>query len=112
MRSATVDNRSCGPTTGLIRLPLADGPIDSMDYPDTLSYTSAEHPGLHRKKWGRGYTYLDESGNKIKSGSTLQRIKELAIPHAWRNVWISALPNGHLQATGIEGKNRKQYLYH
>ena len=67
---------------------------------------------MHRKKWGKGHTYLDESGNKIRSGSILQRIKELAIPPAWRNVWICSLPNGHLQATGIDDKNRKQYLYH
>ena len=83
-----------------------------MDCPDNLVYASDEQPGLCRKKWGRGYTYLDESGNKIKLESAIERIKALAIPPAWRNVWICALPNGHLQATGMDDKNRKQYLYH
>lgn len=83
-----------------------------MECPDNLLYTSDEQPGLRRKKWGRGHIYLDDNGNKIQSESTVERIKALVIPPAWRNVWICALPNGHLQATGVDDKDRKQYLYH
>ena len=67
---------------------------------------------MRRKKWGRGHIYLDVHGKKITSEGAVERIKALAIPPAWRHVWICTLPNGHLQATGMDDKNRKQYLYH
>jgi len=61
---------------------------------------------------GRGYTYVDASQDRVTDGSTLARIRELAIPPAWRDVWICRDERGHLQATGIDGAGRKQYLYH
>ena len=77
-----------------------------------LRYVSDESPGIRRKKTGKGFTYIDADGNTVRDEETLTRIKKLAIPPAWKNVWICALKNGHLQATGSDDKGRKQYRYH
>jgi len=77
-----------------------------------LIYTSdAETAGITRKKAGKKYAYYRD-GEKIKDKEEITRINKLVIPPAWENVWICALDNGHLQATGIDLKNRKQYRYH
>src|SRR5579875_652250 len=68
--------------------------------------------GLTRVRRGRGFVYLDENGRRIADPETLERLRSLAIPPAWREVWICADPLGHLQATGIDDAGRKQYLYH
>lgn len=68
--------------------------------------------GIARLGAGRGFTYRDASGERIGDEETLARIRELAIPPAWRDVWICPDPLGHLQATGIDAAGRKQYLYH
>lgn len=69
-------------------------------------------PGLRRRRVGRGFCYLDPDGNPIRDTAPLNRIKALAIPPAWIDVWISPDPKGHLQATGFDVKGRKQYRYH
>jgi DNA topoisomerase-1 len=69
-------------------------------------------PGLRRVKRGRGFTYVDGGGERIDDPEVLQRIHELVIPPAWRDVWICPYPGGHIQATGIDDAGRKQYLYH
>src|SRR5205823_5756786 len=69
-------------------------------------------PGLTRVRRGRGFTYLDENGGRIADEDVIARIRELAIPPAWQEVWICADPLGHLQATGVDDAGRKQYLYH
>jgi DNA topoisomerase IB len=69
-------------------------------------------PGLRRIKRGRGFVYLDENGQRIENPETVDRIRDLAIPPAWADVWICSDPMGHLQATGIDAAGRKQYLYH
>ena len=69
-------------------------------------------PGLRRTRRGRGFVYLDERGQRIEDPETLARLRALAIPPAWQEVWICPDPNGHLQATGIDAAGRKQYLYH
>ncbi|WP_294283793.1 DNA topoisomerase IB [uncultured Chryseobacterium sp.] len=77
-----------------------------------LIYTSdAETAGITRKKTGKKYSYYKD-GEKIKDKDEITRINKLVIPPAWENVWICALDNGHLQATGIDVKKRKQYRYH
>ena len=68
--------------------------------------------GLTRRKRGKGFEYLDAGGSRVEDLDTLQRIKDLAIPPAWTNVWICPFPNGHLQAVGTDAAGRKQYLYH
>lgn len=77
-----------------------------------LIYTSdAETAGIIRKKRGTKYSYYKD-GEKIKDKAEIKRINSLVIPPAWENVWICALDNGHLQATGFDALRRKQYRYH
>jgi DNA topoisomerase I len=68
--------------------------------------------GIRRRRRGRGFSYVDDDGNRIDDPETLARIAELAIPPAWEDVWICPFPNGHLQATGTDAAGRKQYRYH
>jgi DNA topoisomerase-1 len=76
-----------------------------------LTYITDKQPGIIRKKIGETFRYL-MNGKVIKDQNILLRIKKLVIPPAWQRVWISPLENGHLQATGLDTRNRKQYLYH
>ncbi len=69
-------------------------------------------PGLTRRRRGKGFEYLDEDGNRITEPSVLERIRELAIPPAWEDVWVCPWPMGHIQATGTDAAGRKQYRYH
>ncbi len=69
-------------------------------------------PGIARRGRGRGFEYRDPGGGRIDDPEMLERISELAIPPAWREVWICMDPLGHLQATGVDAAGRKQYLYH
>ena len=69
-------------------------------------------PGIRRRGRGRGFEYFDENGERIDELDTLERIRELAIPPAWKDVWISPYPNGHIQAVGLDAAGRKQYRYH
>ena len=69
-------------------------------------------PAISRRRRGRGFEYLDESGERIEDPDVLERIRELAIPPAWEEVWICADPLGHIQATGVDARGRKQYRYH
>lgn len=73
---------------------------------------SAAPLGITRKRAGRGFAYYYESGNKITSERVLRRIKKLVIPPNWQAVQIARCPSADLQATGIDAKGRKQYLYH
>lgn len=76
-----------------------------------LRRVSPAMPGWTRRRAGKGFTYLDTEGKKLPD-EDIQRIKSLAIPPAWTDVWICPLPNGHLQATGTDDAGRRQYLYH
>jgi DNA topoisomerase-1 len=69
-------------------------------------------PGIARRRRGSGWEYFDEDGEKIGDLETLERIRELAIPPAWKDVWICPYPNGHIQAVGTDAAGRKQYRYH
>lgn len=88
--------------------------IDPRDAAETagLVYVSDEQPGLRRKKTGKGFTYMTAGGDKVEDKATLARIRSLAIPPAYTDVWICPKPNGHIQATGRDVKGRKQYRYH
>src|ERR1700758_3619211 len=68
--------------------------------------------GIARKGRGRGFSYYDPEGNPLSDPDALQRIKELVIPPAWKKVWISPYPNGHIQAVGTDAAGRRQYIYH
>lgn len=76
-----------------------------------LRYVTDE-PGFRRKKWGRGFTYLDPEGNHVTDETVRERLEDLSIPPAWTDVWICVHENGHLQATGRDDDGRKQYIYH
>src|SRR3954471_12536582 len=69
-------------------------------------------PGITRRRRGKGFEYIDEDGNRVKDPEVVSRIGELVVPPAWDEVRICPYPGGHIQATGIDQKGRKQYLYH
>ena len=69
-------------------------------------------PGITRRRRGRGFEYVDSTGRRVEDPETLVRIRHLAIPPAWTNVWICPHPTGHLQAVGTDAAGRRQYLYH
>ena len=77
-----------------------------------LVYVSDTIPGISRQGSQNQFRYFDQKGNELGDPDTLARIHSMALPPAWENVWISPKPNSHLQATGIDTKNRKQYRYH
>ena len=77
-----------------------------------LVYVSDADPGLRRKRIGKGFGYVDAKGRAVRDRATLERIRALAIPPAYRDVWICTRANGHLQATGRDARGRKQYRYH
>ncbi|MGI6850859.1 DNA topoisomerase IB [Mesorhizobium sp. 1B3] len=88
--------------------------VDPRDAAETagLLYVSDEKPGIRRRKSGKGFRYLRPDGSAVKDEATLRRIRALAIPPAWADVWICPKANGHIQATGRDAKQRKQYKYH
>ena len=77
-----------------------------------LRYVSDMSPGIKRKRAGKYFSYIGLDGKPIHDAAELKRIRALAIPPAWTNVWICPKPNGHIQATGRDAKGRKQYRYH
>jgi DNA topoisomerase-1 len=77
-----------------------------------LVYVSDEEPGIRRRRSGKGFSFRNPDGTPVKDKETLDRIKSLAIPPAYTDIWICADPKGHIQATGRDDKGRKQYRYH
>jgi DNA topoisomerase I len=77
-----------------------------------LRYVGDSEPGFRRVLRGRGFVYRDTSGRRLTSARQLRRIRALAIPPAWTDVWICKDPRGHLQATGRDARRRKQHRYH
>ena len=78
-----------------------------------LRRVDCSEPGIERRRRGKGFEYLDqETGERVTEPEVIDRIKELAIPPAWKDVWICPYPMGHIQATGIDAAGRKQYIYH
>ena len=77
-----------------------------------LSYTSDRGPGIRRRATRRGFAYADAGGRPVRDRATLERVRALAVPPAWTDVWICPSANGHLQATGRDSRGRKQYRYH
>src|SRR5262245_15820605 len=77
-----------------------------------LRYVSDAAPGITRRRCGSGFAYNRADGRSIRDAGVIRRIRGLAIPPAWRDVWICPDPNGHLQAVGYDQRGRKQYRYH
>ncbi|MBI1377348.1 MAG: DNA topoisomerase IB [Frankiales bacterium] len=80
--------------------------------PTGLRRSSPDDPGIRRRRRGTGFSYRDDVTGWAPSATTRERIRGLAIPPAWRDVWICRDPSGHLQATGVDDAGRVQYLYH
>lgn len=80
--------------------------------PAALRYVTDARPGIRRRRARNGFRYQTADGRPLRDPATLARIRSLAIPPAWTNVWICPLPEGHLQATGRDARGRKQYRYH
>jgi DNA topoisomerase-1 len=77
-----------------------------------LQYVSDDRPGIQRQRRGKNFIYIGLDGKPIRDREEIRRINSLAIPPAYKDVWICPLKNGHLQATGRDAKGRKQYRYH
>jgi DNA topoisomerase I len=77
-----------------------------------LRWVSDQTAGIRRRRQGESFAYLQPDGSTVDDEETLNRIRRLVIPPAWTDVWISPLPNGHIQATGRDARGRKQYRYH
>src|SRR5512140_1798620 len=88
--------------------------VDPSDVAESagLSYVSAEQRGIRRERAGDAFEYFKPNGEPVSDEATLDRIRRLAIPPAWIDVWICPKANGHLQATGRDARGRKQYRYH
>ena len=98
--------------TQLVAAPaLAADPVESAKAAG-LRYTTDARPGIRRLRRGKGFTYQGVDGKVIRAADELGRIQSLAIPPAWRDVWICPDSRGHLQATGRDARGRKQYRYH
>ena len=77
-----------------------------------LRWIADDVPGIRRIRAGKGFRYVDAHGKRVRDAETLSRIRALAVPPAWRDVWICPSPTGHMQATGRDARGRKQYRYH
>jgi DNA topoisomerase-1 len=93
---------------------LAPMPADPREAAESagLVYVSDEDKGIRREREGEGFAYYRPGGDALRDEAALQRIRRLAIPPAWTEVWICPKANGHLQATGRDARGRKQYKYH
>lgn len=92
-------------------LEILTDPVEAADAAD-LRYVEEGEPGVERKRWGRGFTYIGPDGERITGPDKRRRYEALAIPLAWTDVWICHDLNGHILATGRDDKGRKQYIYH
>ncbi len=87
-------------------------PAQTHAHKNGLRYVSSDEPGITRRRSGKGFSYRRPDGKLVRDKTTLARIKSLAIPPAWTDVWICAEDDGHLQATGRDARGRKQHRYH
>ncbi len=102
---------NAGPTGPRLARGRPDDPPAAAQAAD-LRYVSDARPGIRRHRAGRGFRYVGPEGAPVRDAATLERIRALAIPPAWRGVWICTLAHGHLQAVGRDARGRKQYRYH
>jgi DNA topoisomerase I len=92
-------------------LDLPSDPVESAEEAG-LRYVTDTEPGIRRERAGRGFSYIGTDGQRITDRRQIERVKALAIPPAWTDVWISPTRRGHIQATGRDARGRKQYRYH
>lgn len=91
-----------------------DSELEGPDFAEAagLTYVNDHDPGLRRVRRGKGFSYQDAEGRPVKDPVSIERIRKLVIPPAWTQVWICPDADGHIQATGRDQRNRKQYIYH
>jgi DNA topoisomerase I len=116
MKNGTTTQEN-GPANGLVNGPANGEEGTIVDAPAAaeqagLVYVSDEEPGIRRRRSGKGFSFRNPDGTAVKGKDTLARIRSLAIPPAYTDVWICADPKGHIQATGRDDRGRKQYRYH
>ena len=107
--------RAASPRAGSPRASARSGPnaqTAEADVPRGLVYVSDDRPGIRRVRKGEGFVYRTPEGRPLRDKATLERIRKLAVPPAYEDVWICPDPRGHLQATGRDARGRKQYRYH
>jgi DNA topoisomerase I len=92
-------------------IPFPSDPVRSAEAAG-LRYVSDKKPGIRRIKTGSGFRYVSPEGTAAPDAATIKRIRALAIPPAWKDVWICPSPHGHIQAVGRDARGRKQYRYH
>src|SRR5262245_22190259 len=102
--------KTASPWIDAVPQPLADPALAAKVA--GLRYTSDRQPGLRRVRSGSGFRYLDAQAKPVRDPEVLARIRSLAIPPAWEDVWVCPRADGHLQATGRDARGRKQYRYH
>src|SRR5579884_1053723 len=107
----TEETESTNPPLSIVPDEIITDPVESAKQAG-LRYITDTRPGIRRKRAGKHFSYIGLDGTPIHDEKTLKRIKSLAIPPAWTDVWISPIASGHLQATGRDAKGRKQYRYH
>jgi DNA topoisomerase I len=100
--------------TDATRTQVNDAPAEAREAAEEagLIYVSDSEPGIRRRRAGAGFAYYTARSERVRDEKTLQRIRSLAVPPAYADVWICTKSNGHLQATGRDARNRKQYRYH
>jgi DNA topoisomerase-1 len=117
MRQASADTRrSARPVPaahgGAAEVAAVAGTAETIASCDELRFSRDSEPGIRRRRAGKGFTYVNARGRRVTDPATLERIRKLAIPPAYRDVWICRDADGHVQATGIDARGRKQYRYH
>ena len=101
----------------VVGTPVADGPAMTLEIDDPqvsaeeagLRYVSDTMPGIRRRRVGSGFSYIGADGKRITDPDRITWFKQLAIPPAWTDVWISPVRRGHIQAVGRDARGRKQY---
>lgn len=106
-----VKSRPFGKAARRGRLRLITDPLESAEAAG-LCYVRDDAPGIRRLRRGKRFRYIGAEGKPVRAAESLRRIRALAIPPAWTEVWICPTPRGHLQATGRDDRGRKQYRYH
>src|SRR3954470_18723934 len=104
--------RRAAPSSMLLASAVVEGDPVAAAAAAALHHSSDEDPGIRRLKRGAKFSYRDAQGAIVRDATTLSRIRALAIPPAWTDVWISPDARGHIQATGRDARGRKQYRYH
>jgi DNA topoisomerase-1 len=110
--SAVRTRKAAGGLAAAIEAAVPAASAETLDRCDDLHYSSDAERGIRRRKAGSGFYYVLPDGRRVTDETILARIRKLAVPPAYRDVWICMDADGHLQATGIDARGRKQYRYH